>query len=344
MEKYSVLMAEPLSQHRPELLGSLLAELNLDNINLVVADRQRSLADQVLNADVLVARHAPVSAATIQAGPRLRFIQKLGRRVENIDLPAAAAAGIPVAYLPVPRVMWVAEHVMLSMLALAKNLFNADAMARHGNYPPELVPFRTSEFKVAYNWARVPRTTLYEQTLGLVGVGEIGTELALRAAPFGMRILYQKRNRLPVNVERELGLQFTPLDELLRESDYIALQIPHTPETEGMIGARELALMKPTAYLVNVARGGVVDQDALFTALQSHCIAGAALDVFREEPLPRGDPLTHLDNVILTPHSAGGPEETLVVEGRAMLGNIARALNGQTPLNLVDGAGGEASA
>ena len=338
MEKYTILMTEPLSQHRPDLLDTILAELDVHNLRLIVADGQTSLADLAANADFMVVKQKSVPAEAIQAGRRLRLIQKLGRRTENIDLNAAAKAGIPVAGMPLPRVMWVAEHVMLAMLALAKNLFRAHAAVQHGNYPLDLIPFRTSEYKVAYDWASIPRTTLYEQTLGLIGVGEIGTELAIRAAPFGMRLLYHKRHRLPSSVERDLGLTYTPVEDLLRASDYVSLQIPHTPETEGMIGARELALMKPTAFLVNVARGGVVDQDAIYAALKSRSIAGAALEVFREEPLPRGNPLTELDNVILTPHSAGGPPETIVAEGRAMLANIQRVLNGQTPLNLVNGS------
>lgn len=336
MGKYTILMTEPLSQHRPELLDTILAELNVQNLRLIVADGQTSLANQVANADFIVVKLKAVPAEAIQAGRRLRLIQKLGRRTENIDLNAAAKAGIPVACLPLPRVIWVAEHVMLSMLALAKNLLNAHAAAQRGNYPPDLIPFRTSEYKVAYNWAQVPRTTLYEKTLGLVGVGEIGTELAIRAASFGMRLLYQKRHRLLSSVERELGLTYMPLDDLLCESDYVSLQIPHTPETEGMIGSQELGVMKPTAFLINVARGGVVDQDALSAALKSRRIAGAALDVFREEPLPRGNPLTELDNVILTPHSAGGPPETIIAEGRAMLANIQRVLDGHVPFHLVN--------
>lgn len=343
MENHTILMTEPLSQHRPELIDKILAELNVHNLCLIVADGASSLADQTPTADFLVVKQRSVPAEAIQAGRRLRLIQKLGRRTENIDLQTAQKVGIPVAALPLPRVVWVAEHVMLAMLALAKNLFRAHTAARQGDFPPDLAPFRTSEYKVAYDWARVPRTTLYEQTLGLVGVGEIGTELAIRARPFGMRLLYQKRHRLPPGVEQELGLVFAPLDELLRESDFVSLQVPHTPETEGMIGAGELALMKPTAFLINVARGGVVDQDAICAALRSHRIAGAALDVFREEPLPRGDPLTELDNIILTPHSAGGPPETIVAEGRAMLANIQRVVNGQVPLNLVNGTGGGTS-
>ncbi|CAG1021988.1 partial Hydroxypyruvate reductase, partial [Methylococcales bacterium] len=272
MGKYTILMTEPLSQHRPELLDTILAELNVQNLRLIVADGQTSLANHVANADFIVVKLKAVPAEAIQAGRRLRLIQKLGRRTENIDLNAAAKAGIPVACLPLPRVIWVAEHVMLSMLALAKNLLNAHAAAQRGNYPPDLIPFRTSEYKVAYNWAQVPRTTLYEKTLGLVGVGEIGTELAIRAASFGMRLLYQKRHRLPSSVERELGLTYMPLDDLLCESDYVSLQIPHTPETEGMIGSQELGVMKPTAFLINVARGGVVDQDALSAALKSRRI------------------------------------------------------------------------
>jgi phosphoglycerate dehydrogenase-like enzyme len=161
-------------------------------------------------------------------------------------------------------------------------------------------------------------------------------ELAKRAQAFDMRVLYTKRRRLARAFERRVGIEFRPLSELLRESDFVSLHTPHSAQTEKLIGRRELALMKPSSFLINTCRGGVVDEDALCEALSSGGIAGAGLDVFREEPLPADGCLRDLPNVILTPHVGGGSgAPNLYREIRDILSNVARAARGEEPLHLL---------
>jgi glyoxylate reductase len=175
--------------------------------------------------------------------------------------------------------------------------------------------------------------TLYAKTLGIIGMGEIGQEVARRARAFEMEVVYYKRHKLTAQQEAELGIRYLPLSELLKRSDYVSLHVPHTPETEHMIGKRELKMMKHTAFLVNTSRGGVVDEDALGQVLTGKTIAGAGLDVFTEEPLPETSPLLSAPNTVLTPHIAGGEEEELKI--RPICDNILRVAEGRKAVNIV---------
>jgi lactate dehydrogenase-like 2-hydroxyacid dehydrogenase len=224
----------------------------------------------------------------------------------NIDLTAAQEVGVSVATLPMGLDMAVAEHVFMFMLVLSRNLLRShDAVVRGAYETYGLTPSVTSERSgLAECWIPMPMEALYHKTLGIVGMGEIGIAVAERARAFGMRILYCKRQRFSHEDEQRLGIEYAPLAELLRESDFVSLHVPHTAETHRMLGEQEFALMKSTAYLVNVARGGIIDEDALCKALKAKVIAGAGLDVFEREPVSRDSPLLTLDNVIYTPHSA----------------------------------------
>jgi phosphoglycerate dehydrogenase-like enzyme len=166
------------------------------------------------------------------------------------------------------------------------------------------------------------------KTLGCVGYGEIGCELSLRARAMGMRVLYTRRHPLPAHLEARYQVQYRPLPALLEECDYVCVAVPHTEETTHLIGAGELRLLGPQGYLVNVARGGVVDEDALIHALRDGVIAGAGLDVFTYEPLPDDSPLCSLDNVILTPHIGGGTGTTRDFELGEALREVRSVLGG----------------
>jgi len=201
----------------------------------------------------------------------------------------------------------VAEHAMALILACARDLVRSHRGVVAGDYQRlGLVPQRTTERKFAFKWLPVTPTEVYGKILGIIGFGEIGKELAARARAFGMEILYWSRSRAPLELEQELGACYCPLKELLERSDFVSLHVPHTEETEKLIDGARLARMKSTAFLINTARGGVVDETALVEALRSGRIAGAGLDVFVQEPLPVSHPLTELENVILTPHIGGG--------------------------------------
>ncbi len=297
------------------------------------SDLLRAVAD----ADFLVCLSANVDGEVIAAGRRLKLIHKYGLRHENIDLFAAKEAGVPVAVASHLGAVAVAELTFTLILALSKNLLRAHNDAASGLYEGlGLKPKPTSQFEISFKWTKLPGIVeVHGKRLGIVGLGEIGTELAIRARSFGMEIVYHKRNRLSEEDERKLCARWSSLEDLLRESDFVALLVPHTPETEKMIGRRELSLMKQTSFLVNTCRGGVVDERALCDALAAGSISGAGLDVFAEEPLPKDSPLTRLNNVILTPHIGGGSGGGFTKTADAILSNIRRVLRGEEPMNVI---------
>lgn len=293
------------------------------------------------NADFLViggaGQRRPVSKEIIDAGPKIRLIQKLGTRYHQIDVDAATRRGIPVAVEPAPSHANVAEHIFMFMLALARGLFDAHARVTSGYYERlGLTPKPTSPTEYAYNWTGVKGIRLLMgKTLGIIGLGDIGAETAKRGRCFGMRVIYYTRHPLSAKEEAEYGAKYAPLEQVLREADFLSLSASHTAETENMINAETLAMMKPTAFLINTARGGLVDEQALYAALAEGKIAGAALDVFKQEPTPKDNPLLKLPNVICTPHIAVG---SLPIEGRfqGCLDNIARVLRGEPPVGVVN--------
>ena len=265
------------------------------------------LAELAKDVDaIVVRRYFHITRRVIHEAKRLKLIQRMGRMTGNIDLTAAREARVPVVTLAMGLDMAVAEHVFMLMLALSRNLLGShDAVVRGAYETYGLTPTVTTERSgLAECWIPMPMEALYHKTLGIVGMGEIGIAVAERAKAFGMRILYVKRQRLCYEEEDRLGIEYAPLAELLRESDFVSLHIPHTSETHRMFAEQEFARMKPTAYLINVARGGIIDEDALYRALKEKVIAGAGLDVFEREPVPKESPLLTLDNVICTPHSA----------------------------------------
>lgn len=266
----------------------------------------------------VIVRTAPFPRAIIEAADSLMVIARHGVGVDNIDVAFATERGIPVATTPQVNQISVAEHVIALMTALAKQLLRYDAATRGG------------QFEIRNTYSAVD---LDGKTLGIIGFGRIGRELAAKcAAAFSMRVVaydpYVGEDVMrQANVTNALSL-----DELLRQADFVSIHVPLTGETRGMIGARELALMKPTAFLINVARGGIVDEDALAEALRKRQLAGAGVDVFVEEPPRPENPLLNLDNIILTPHSGALTQECVVrmATGAAeavrdvLLGGIAR--------------------
>jgi len=288
-------------------------------------------------ADAIVTRRVPVDERVFSAAPNVRFVQKYGGREDGLDLDAAAQAGVAVAVMPLRGCIAVAELAMTLVLALSKQLVAGHALTAAGAYRDlGLEPTRTSERVIAFQWMKLPNLfEVYGKTLGIVGYGEIGTEVSRRARAFGMNVLYTKRERLSPELEESLGAAWRGLDDLLAESDIVLLTLPHTPETERLIGERELQLMRPEAYLVNTARGGLVNEDALVRALRDRRIAGAALDVFVEEPVPYDHPLLSLDNVILAPHIGGGTGGARVNQMSDVLENIVRFFRDGEPLHVL---------
>jgi phosphoglycerate dehydrogenase-like enzyme len=312
-------------------------EADLELGNELVPDGFRVVNLDGHAADALVTKAAAVDASVLAAAPQARFVQKYGGREDGIDLGAAGQAGVTVATMPLRGCIAVAELATTLILALSKQLVVAHRATVEGAYRElGLTPEPTSQRKFAFQWMKLPQLLeVHGRTLGIVGYGEIGTEVSVRARALGMDVLYTKRTRLPEAIERRLGVSYRPLDDLLAESDFVVLSLPHSPESDKIIGARELALMRPDAYLVNIARGPLVDEPALVDALASGRLRGAGLDVFVEEPVPYDNPLLALDNVIVTPHIGGGTGGARVNQMSDVLANVVRFARGEAPLHVL---------
>jgi phosphoglycerate dehydrogenase-like enzyme len=283
--------------------------------------------------DAVVVDKETVDADLLEDLGGVNLVLKMGRSYYNVDARAVRQRGITFASVPRKGPNCVAELAMTGILALSKDLLISHESVTSGAYRFRgLRPERSAQWKMAFHWMH--NTRVHEvrgKTLGIIGMGEIGTELARRANVMGMDILYYKRHPLSPELEDRSSAQYRELEALLQESDYVCLAVPHTPETDKMLGKDEFALMKEDAYLVNICRGGVVDEDALIDALESKNIAGAALDVFTFEPLPEESPLCELDNVLLTPHIGGGTGTSRALELREALEEVVRILSGEAP-------------
>jgi phosphoglycerate dehydrogenase-like enzyme len=341
-EKHPVLFLTDRGQRHQQ------AALEAAPPELVVTVMRRPPKEEVLRIlpgiEFLISERAgTIDADMIAVGERLRLIQRLGSLTHDIDLDAARAAGVPVAAWPVETAIMVAEHVVMQMLALAKRLGEVEtiASAAGGWGQPSR---RTDEDTFAYDWSgRSGIRSLYDQTVGILGFGEIGAELARRLRGFDpARILYHKRSRLPAHAEQALGISHASQAEVMAESDYLCMLLPYYPETDMLLDARLLSAMKPGSYLVSCGSGSVIDETALADALRAGHLAGAALDTFEWEPIRPDNPLLPLArdpalNVLLTPHTAAGSSANADSD-RTRQGdyaNLLRVLRGQPPRHRV---------
>ena len=272
------------------------------------------------DADALIIGFAPVTARVLDALPGLKCVVRYGIGCDTIDMAAAAARGVPVANVPDYCVGEVADHAMALLLALERKVLVFDASVRRG----EWTPVKTGR----------PIHRLAGRTLGIVGFGRIGREVARRASVFGYRILAHDP-LLPEDAIRGAGAEPSALEALLAAADSVSLHLPLTDETRGILGREKLAGMKSGALLVNVARGALVDVAALAEALGAGRLAGAALDVYETEPLPRDHPLRSAPNTILGPHCAWYSEEALRDLQKNAAAEAARALRGEPLRNRV---------
>jgi phosphoglycerate dehydrogenase-like enzyme len=268
------------------------------------------LVEQPAGAMAILTQNVDVTAEMVAAaGASLRLAARLETGNARV-----VEVGVPVVDLPNTALVGVAEMTVLMILALSRHLLRLTRQTAAREWLPERSqPILTDQRKYTYNWIGLEDFgTVYGKTAGLIGLGLIGRATAVRLAAFGMKLLYTQRRRLDAATEANFGVEWRDFDDLLAESDFVSLHHRFQEGPEGNdkhIGARELSLMKPTAYLINTARGRLVDEEALVDALRTGRIAGAGLDVFRYEPLPADHPLFDLagENVILTPHVAGAP-------------------------------------
>jgi D-3-phosphoglycerate dehydrogenase len=251
------------------------------------------LAAVIGGYDALIVRsRTKVTREVLEAATRLKVVGRAGVGVDNVDVDAATRRGVAVLNSPGGNVISAAEHTFALMLALVRHIPRADASLRRGEWERK----------------RFQGIELHGKTLGLVGAGRIGSEVAKRARAFAMRVVAYDPYLSPERPDW-LGFELVTLPDLLGQADVVSIHVPLTDETRGLIGEAELALMKSTAYLVNAARGGVVDETALAAALRSGRLAGAALDVFEEEPVAPNNPLLALDNVVVVPHLGAATRE-----------------------------------
>lgn len=321
MTKPVVLIAEELSPATIDALGPDFDVRNVDG-----TDRP-ALLQALGQADAVLIRSATkVDAEALAAAPNLKVIARAGVGLDNVDIKAATEAGVMVVNAPTSNIISAAELTVGHILSLARRIPAAHASLAQGEWK-----------RSAYTG-----TELYEKTVGIIGLGRIGALIAERLRAFGVRVIGYDPYVTPARAQ-QLQVELHSLNDVLRQSDFITVHMPKTPETTGMIGVEQLKLMKPTASVVNVARGGLIDEDALYTALTTGVIAGAGLDVFTSEPPAVDGParrLLELPNVVVTPHLGASTDEAQEKAGISVAKSVKLALEGDLVPDAVNVAGG----
>ncbi len=298
-----------------DLLSSVGAEL-------VVArtGEEPELVQLAGSVDAILTNWKRVTPAVLDAATRCRLVSRYGVGLDNIAVGHATALGMLVTNVPDFCLDEVSDHAMALLLTCARRVVTFARATRAGTW----------DLKAA---GPLPR--LRGQTLGLIGYGNIARALVPKALGFGFRLLAYSRQIAP-DALAPFGEATRDLDRLLRESDYVSIHVPSSPETRHLINARTLALMKPSAYLINTARGALIDEAALYTALSEGRIAGAALDVLTQEPADSANPLLQLDNAIVTPHAAFSSDAAIAELQRKAAGRVAQVLCGELPDCLIN--------
>ena len=320
MGKPRVFVSQPIASSALERLRTIAnVKFNADSSKIIAKPK---LIAAVKKCDyVFSLLHDRIDRAILAANPKLRAVCSMAITPDNIDVAEATKRGIPVTVVP-PIVAEATADIHLGlMLAVARRMMEGDRMVRAGKFPGS-------------QSNHLAGAALYAKTLGLIGAGRIGQATARRARGFGMKILYWGPRRKP-DVERDLNIEFVTLERLLAESDFVSLHPPLNAETRHMISDKQFALMKPTAFIINTARGAVIDEKALVRALKKKKIAGAGLDVFEHEPqLPSA--MKTMKNVVLTPHLGSAVMEVREQMANIVVDNIQALIGGRTPPNCVN--------
>ena len=267
-----------------------------------------------------------IDKEVLDVAKNLKIIAQYAVGYDNIDVEECTRRGIYVTNTPEVLTEATADFTWALILAVARRVVEADKFVRSGGW---------EKSRTGWHPKMLLGTDIHGKTLGIIGLGRIGTAVARRAKGFNMKIIYYSRSRKE-NIEKELGLKFVDFDTLLREADFVSIHVPLTEETYHMIGERELKLMKNTAFLINTSRGKVIDEKALYKALKEKWIAGAALDVFEEEPTPANNPLLELENIVVAPHIASATHETRLRMAEMVAQNLIAYFEGKIPPNLVN--------
>jgi len=320
MSKFRVLYMNYAPDDVYEIIRSQLPE-DFELVTLKKED-DKERGEKIREVDFIIVATAKVTEGLLKNAKKLKLIQHQGVGYDNIDIQAAKRMGIPIGLTPEGTSIGVAEHTLLLILSVYKKIVIAHNSLLKGEWLQ--FPLRPESYE------------MYGKILGLVGFGRIGREVAKRAKPFDVRILYYDKyiHVLPEEKEK-LGVEEVSFEKLLAESDIVSLHVPLTDETKGMMNHKTFKAMKNTAILINTARGSLVNEKDLYEALKDRGIAGAGLDVFEKEPPSSDNPLFKLDNVILTPHISAGTKDALIAKMRAAFANMVRVTKGETPINLV---------
>jgi D-3-phosphoglycerate dehydrogenase len=312
-----VLIAEELSPATVEALGPDFEIRHCDG-----ADRGQLLA-ALPEADAVLIRSATqMDPEAITAGTKLKVIARAGVGLDNVDVKAATQAGVMVVNAPTSNIVSAAELAVALLLSVARNVVPANIALKNGEWK-----------RSKYNGVE-----LSEKTVGIVGLGRIGVLVAQRLSAFGVKLIAYDPYVQPARAA-QIGVRLVPLDELMRESDFITVHLPKTPETAGLIGEEQLKLAKPTMYLINAARGGIVDEDALYRAISESRVAGAGLDVYAKEPCT-DSPLFALESVVATPHLGASTDEAQEKAGISVAKSVRLALGGELVPDAVNVQGG----
>ena len=308
----------------PEIVEGLRArfdvEHNDDDRPWPADELARRLADK---QGVLATVMDRIDEAALAAAPGLKVVSNIAVGTNNVDIAACTRRGILVTNTPGVLDDTTADLTFALLMAAARRVAEGDAMVRRGDW------------KLAFAMQSPLGMDVHHATLGILGMGRIGQAIAKRAGGFDMRVLYHNRGRLPEADERRLNATWVEKERLLAESDFVVVMVPYSPAVHHLIGAAEIARMKPTAILVNTARGGVVDDAALVEALRAKRIAGAGLDVFEGEP--KLDPgYLALPNAVLTPHVGSATRATRLAMCERAVANLTAALEGRAPPHLVN--------
>ncbi len=317
MSRFTVVVTEPIH----EAGVKLLEESGVKVIFMPPGADESSLQELAPEANALITRGGiKVTRETMASSPRLRAVGVHGIGCDHVDLGAARELGRVVFNTPAALTETVAEMTIALMLALTRRVVSADKAVRVGEWSRKYGDLRGTE--------------IMGKTVGVVGLGRIGSAVARRLKPFGVELIY---NDVALNpgLEAEIGIERVGLDDLLRRSDIITLHLPYMPATHHLISRKEIGMMREGVRIVNTARGRIIDQEALVEALKRGKVAGAALDVFEEEPLDPGSPLAFMDNVILTPHLGASSNEAMERMAVQVAEDVLKVFRGEAPDNPV---------
>jgi glyoxylate reductase len=281
------------------------------------------LEKEIVDADaVLCLLTDRIDAALLGKAKQLKVVSTMAVGYNNIDIEACTGKGIVVTNTPDVLTETTADLTFALLLATARRLVESSQFLKDGKWK---------------TWSPMLLTgqDVYGATLGVIGMGRIGEAVARRAKGFNMKVLYYNRTK-KIKAEQEYGVQYRELDSMLKESDFVVIMIPYSPQTKNLIAARELSLMKPTAILVNTARGGIVNEDDLYAALNNKQIWAAGLDVFDHEPVSPNHPLAQMDNVVALPHIGSASIATRIGMGKLAVRNLIAVLQGQKPSHRVN--------